>query len=155
MMEAPAEVVRVDGGKAWVRLSEKQGGCGRCDEPGGCRSMRITDTFGSPNQLYTLDDTLGLHPGERVRITIPDGAPLRAAMLSYGLAVVLMLIGAAAGGLWSEASQADLGAGLGGLCGLGMAVFINRLLARSRNWRGGLRMTLSRDLTDCNHANFS
>ncbi|AWI80896.1 Fis family transcriptional regulator [Parazoarcus communis] len=155
MIEAPAEVVRVDGGTAWVRLSEKQGGCGRCDEPGGCRSMRITDTFGSPNQVFTLDDPLGLHPGERVRITIPDGAPLRAALLSYGLAVLLMLGGAAAGSLFSDAGQADLGAGLGVLCGLGLAVFINRLLARSRNWRGGLRMTLSRDLTACSHAHHS
>ncbi|AWI74505.1 Fis family transcriptional regulator [Parazoarcus communis] len=155
MIEAPAEVLRVEAGRAWVRLSEKQGGCGRCDEPGGCRSMRITDTFGSPNQVFTLDDTLGLHPGERVRITIPDGAPLRAALLSYGLAVVLMIIGAAVGGLFPETARADLGAGLGMLCGLGLAVFINRLLARSRNWRGGLRMTLSRDLTDCSHAHLS
>lgn len=84
MIEAPAEVIRAEGGRVWVRLSERQGGCGRCDEPGGCRSMRITDTFGAPRQEFSLPDASDLVPGERVRITIPDGAPLSAALLSYG-----------------------------------------------------------------------
>lgn len=40
MMEARARILRIENGQAWVKLSGKQGGCGRCDEPGGCGSVR-------------------------------------------------------------------------------------------------------------------
>ncbi|PKO56172.1 MAG: Fis family transcriptional regulator [Betaproteobacteria bacterium HGW-Betaproteobacteria-21] len=151
MTSVPAEVVRVDKGQAWVRISERQGGCGRCDEPGGCRSMRITDAFGAPKQVFVLPDPFGLHPGDRVSIAIPDGAPLRAALLSYGLGAGLMLAGAAAGNSLAGLAPGDLGAGLGALAGLGLAVMINRILARSRRWRGGLNMSLLRDQASCAH----
>lgn len=155
MIEVPAEVVRVDGGQAWVRLSERQGGCGRCDEPGGCRSMRITDAFGAPRQMFVLPDPFGLHPGDRVKVAIPEGAPLKAALLSYGLGAALMLTGAAAGSALADVVSTDLGAGLGALGGLGLAVAINRILARSRRWRGGLRMSLVLDQMSCKHAQIS
>jgi sigma-E factor negative regulatory protein RseC len=151
MIEAPAEVIRAEGGQVRIRLSERQGGCGRCDEPGGCRSMRITDTFGAPRQEFSLPDSSGLVPGERVRITIPDGAPLRAALLSYGLGAVLTLTGAALGhGVVSVAAQ-DAGAAAGAVAGLALAIAINRLLARSRRWRGRLGMTLVRETDACTH----
>lgn len=151
MTAVPAEVVRVDEGQAWVRISERQGGCGRCDEPGGCRSMRIVDAFGAPKQVFVLPDPFGLHPGDRVSVAIPDGAPLRAALFSYGLGAALMLAGAAVGSAFPGVAAGDLGAGLGALAGLGLAVVVNRALARSRRWRGGLNMSLVRDQTSCAH----
>lgn len=149
MIEAPAEVMRVDAGLAWVRLSERPGGCGRCDDPGGCRSMRIVDTFGAPKQEFVLPDPFGLQPGDRVRIAIPDGAPLRAALFSYGFGALAMLAGAACGSLIAGTDAADLGAGLGAIAGLTLVVAFNRVLVRSRRWRNGMGMSLLRDQGTC------
>lgn len=154
MIETPAEVIRVAGGRVWVRLSERQGGCGRCDEPGGCRSMRITDTFGKPDDVFSLESDLGVRVGERVRIAIVEGAPLRAALLSYGLAAVMMLVGAGVGTLLVPV-QTDAAAALGMVAGLVFSYVVNRLLARSRNWRKGLNMTLLPDSQACAHAEHS
>lgn len=159
MIEAPAEVVRVAEGRAWVRISERQAGCGRCDEPGGCRSFRIADAFGLPKEVFALPDPFGLQPGDRVRVAVPHGAPLRAALLSYGLGVVLLLAGATLGSAFGSPAEADpggdLGAALGAVCGLVLAVSINRILARSRRWRGGLTMSLHREQSGCSHAHTS
>lgn len=159
MIEAPAEVVRVADGHAWVRISERQGGCGRCDEPGGCRSIRIADVFGAPKQVFALPDPFGLQPGDRVRVSIPHGAPLRAALLSYGLGALLLLVGATLGSVVATSAAAnigaDLGAAMGALGGLALAVTINRVLARSRHWRGGLSMSLRREQAACGYAQIS
>lgn len=154
MIETPAEVIRIAGDRVWVKLSERQGGCGRCDEPGGCRSMRITDTFGKPNDVFALESSLSVKVGDRVKIAIVEGAPLRAALLSYGLAAVMMLAGAGIGTLFAPAAS-DLAAAVGMVSGLGVAYAVNRLLARSRNWRKGLGMTLLPDTQSCAHAEHS
>lgn len=151
MMEAPAEVVRVGDGRVWVRLRERQGGCGRCDEPGGCRSMRITDAFGKQTDVFALRSDLALHPGDRVRLSMPDGGPLHAALMSYGLAAVLVLVGAAGGSALVEAGSSDAGAFAGMVAGLVLAVGVNRLLARSRRWRYRLGVSIHPDGAECTH----
>lgn len=151
MIEAPAEVVRVEQGRVWVRLSEREGGCGRCNEPGGCRSMRITDAFGKPTDVFALASPLAVQAGDRVKIGIPEGGPLRAALLSYGLGAVLVLACAAAGKLLVGGAAPDVGAGIGMLAGLILALAVNRVLARSRNWRKGLGMILLPDASECRH----
>lgn len=142
MMEAYARVQRIDRGLAWLKISDNGAGCGRCDEPGGCRAVRITNAFGLPRHEFSLPYRDGTTVGDRVRITIPDGAPLRAALASYGLGVVLLLCGAAAGTTLGDPGAADLHGALGAVAGLALALLVNRLLARSRRWRGGLTMEL-------------
>lgn len=142
-MQALAQVVRVDTGRAWLRTSDSGTGCGRCDEPGGCRSVRMTQAFGLPKSEFTLPTRLDLKVGDKVVITIPDGAPLRAALASYGLGAVLLLVGAAIGSLPGADGTSDLGAALGGMAGLSLAFVFNRLLFRSRQWRAQLRMELA------------
>ncbi len=134
-MEAYARVERIEQGRAWLQLNGNAGGCGRCDEPGGCRSVQLTHAFGSPRDRISLPVTSGIRVGDQVRITIADGVPLRAALLSYGLGVVLLLLGAALGTMLSEAAMADLYALFGALAGLALAFALNRVLARSRRWR--------------------
>ena len=145
MMQARARVLRVEGGQAWLKLSESTGGCGRCDEPGGCRSVQISHAFGLPKEEFVLPTGLDLKPGDSVLISIPEGAPLRAAFASYGLASLLLLLGAAVGNHLGGAVRADLYALIGALLGLGLAWAANRALPRSRNWRSRLHMELTRE----------
>ncbi|MDX9698043.1 MAG: SoxR reducing system RseC family protein [Rhodocyclaceae bacterium] len=150
MIEARAIVVAVAQGRAKVRISENMQGCGRCDEPGGCRSVKLTHALGVPEQEFTLEDRLGLQPGDRVKVVMQEGGPLLGALASYGLAVLLVLLGAALGHvLASETTTRDLSAAVGMLGGLVLAVLINRLLQRSRGWRQRIALELVRDESSC------
>lgn len=149
-MQASARVERAEKGRVWLKVSDAGQGCGRCDEPGGCRAMRITDAFGLPSREFSLPTDLPLAPGDQVLIEIADGAPLRAALASYGLAAVLVVLGAMLGKLLAPAAGADAWAALGAAAGLGLAVLTHRVLARSRNWRAQLQLRLATD-SACSH----
>ena len=96
-MQARARVLRVENELAWLEMSENAGGCGRCDEPGGCRSVQLAHAFGGAEKVFALPMSVPVKPGDKVVISIPDGAPLSAALAAYGLATVLLLVGAAIG----------------------------------------------------------
>ena len=138
MMEARATVLRVAEGRAWVRVSERPGGCGRCDEPGGCRSAKLAYALKAPREVFSLPNLIGAQPGDAVRVRIAEGAALRAALVSYGLAALLLLVGAAGGHMLAGEGNPDLPALAGAGAGLLLAWAINRLLTRSRLWRGAL-----------------
>ena len=144
MIEAKAVVVRTGEGKVWVRLLENQSGCGRCDEPGGCRSLKLSEIFRGGGRTFTVDDPFGLRVDERVKVVIDDGVPLQAALGSYGLGTVLALGGAALGVWLAPATRADLAAATGLALGIAVTLFI--LCIRSR--RGGSatwRLRVERD----------
>lgn len=143
MIEVRAVVLRVEGSQAWVRVSERAGGCGRCDEPGGCGSAKISHAFKAPVEAFAIPNAIGARAGEAVRVRIDDGAPLRAALATYGLASALVVAGAAVGA--TLAADVDTGAVVGLAGGLGLALLVNGILLRSRGWRGSLKMTLVRD----------
>lgn len=149
MIEARGVVLRVENGLAWVRVSDRQDGCGRCDEPGGCRSVKIAYAIKTPNEVFSLPDAIGVRVGDAVRVRMDDGAPLCGAMASYGLGVVLLLAGALIGHLVAAEGRQDLLALVGALSGLVAAFGINRLLYRSLRWRRALRMDLIRDTDPC------
>lgn len=151
MIEAPAEVLRVQGGLAWVRVTGVQGGCGRCDEPGGCRSVNLTRVLGPHARAFSIPNSIDAQVGDRVRVVMNDGAPLRAALSSYGLATALLLLGAGLGGTLSGDSAADAWVAGGAGSGLLLAFMLNRVLARSRRWRSGLKLELAAAQT-CRHA---
>jgi sigma-E factor negative regulatory protein RseC len=149
MIQAQAVVVAVERGVARVRVSDRQDGCGRCDEPGGCRSVRIAHVFKAPEEEFRVPDTLGLQQGDRVLIRMADGAPLRGAMVSYGLGAALLVVGAGLGHLWAGGGQQDAYALAGAAAGLGLTMAINRLLHFSRAWRNRLHIALVRDDGEC------
>ena len=142
-MQARARVLRVEKGLAWLELSDTAGGCGRCDEPGGCRSVQVSHVFGAPDKVFALPMSFPVKPGDKVVISIPDGAPLSAALAAYGLATLLLLAGAAIGSVLGGDGRADLFGLVGGVAGLALAWSINKALPRSRNWRHRLRMELA------------
>ena len=53
-MQARARVLRVEDDPAWHEMSENAGGCGRCDEPGGCRSVQLAHAFGGAGKGFAL-----------------------------------------------------------------------------------------------------
>jgi sigma-E factor negative regulatory protein RseC len=134
MIEARAVVVRAEDGKVWARLIERQGGCGRCSESGGCHAPHLTEMFQSTDKLYPFDDTLGLSVGEHIRVLIEEGAPLRAALASYGLGTALVLTGAALGVWLAPTGQADPAAAVGMALGGLVSVFLLRRRARGPVW---------------------
>ena len=142
-MQARARILRVENDMAWLELADVAGGCGRCDEPGGCRSMQLAHALGGAEKVFALPLSFPVKPGDQVVISIPDGAPLTAALAAYGLATVLLLAGAAVGSLLGGDGRADLYGLVGGVAGLALAWSINRALPRSRNWRHRLRMELA------------
>lgn len=148
MIEARAVVVDVADGLARVRVVDRQEGCGRCDEPGGCRSVKLAYAIRPPASEFSLPDTLGVRVGDEVALQLQDGASLRSALVSYGLAAVLLILGAAAG-QWLSGS--DGGAMAGALAGLALAWAVNRSLHRSRRWRGSLRVEMARPGALCAH----
>lgn len=150
-MRANARVLRVDGDRAWLELADVAGGCGRCDEPGGCRSLQLSQAFGERGKVFALPVDFPVSAGDRVVISIPDGAPLGAALASYGLATLLLIVGAAIGSLLGSGARADLFALAGGVGGLVISWMINKTLPRSRTWRHRLRMELARE-GDCWHS---
>lgn len=149
MIEARARIIAVHNGQARLAVLDREEGCGRCDEPGGCRSVRIAYVLRPPKSEFELPDTLGVKAGEEVVLQMPDGVALRGALTSYGLGVVLMIGGAAVGNLLIGGDGA---AAMGAAAGIVLAVLINRVLARSRRWRGGLNIEMRRPDAPCMHA---
>lgn len=150
MIEVRATVLRVAGDRAWVSVRERPGGgCGRCDEPGGCRSAKIAYAFSGPKDDFVVPNTAGAQAGEDIVLRIDDGVPLRGALITYGLGVALLLLGAALGQLLAMDGNADLFALAGAVIGVGLAVWINRALLRSRRWRGHFAMEMIRNAPPC------
>lgn len=149
MIEARATVVRVETGRVWVKVEDRQDGCGRCDEPGGCRSVRLAYSIKPPTEVFSLPDRLGLLQGESVVIRMNDGAPLLGALGSYGVGACLLVAGAAVGHFAASGGREDLYALAGGSLGILIAIGFNRLLHRSRRWRGTLAMEVARDQRAC------
>lgn len=145
MIEARAVVDRVEGELAWVRLSDRVGGCGRCNEPGGCRSTGIAYAIKAPNEVFKVPNVIDAGVGDSVSLRIHDGVALRGALLGYGLGACLLLIGAAIGNGLAPGAREDIYALVGAVTGLLAAMAFNRLVMRSRGVRGGfhIEMTLA------------
>jgi sigma-E factor negative regulatory protein RseC len=129
MIETRAVVTRREGEYAFVEVNESAGGCGRCHEAGGCRSFVLTDAFGVQRRVFRIANTLHAAPGQMIVIGIEDHATLRAAVLAYGVPLVLLLAGASLGTAVAPAAQADLAAAGGTLAGLAGGFALARLLA--------------------------
>lgn len=146
MIETHAVVTRVEGDQAWVRVSERAGGCGRCDEPGGCRSIGLTQALKGPaDPTFRLANLIGAKVGEPVLLRIAQGAPLRGALVTYGLGVALLLVGAACGQAIAPAGAADGFALVGAVAGLACTFAFNRVLHRSRKWRRAFEVEIAKD----------
>ncbi|MCP5269080.1 MAG: SoxR reducing system RseC family protein [Zoogloeaceae bacterium] len=115
MSETKATVSALDGEYALVRTGD--GGCGRCNEPGGCGGVNVTQMFCSQPREWRVLNPRGAKVGEEVRVAIADGALTATALTLYVLPLALLFVGAILGAvLFSE-----LGGILGALSGLILA----------------------------------
>lgn len=128
-MESVAKVIRLDGLYIVLEVAPVVSGCGRCHEAGGCGSGLLNKSL-RPQWLntYRLPNLVGATVGDRVILSIQEGAVLRAALMAYLLPVLLLIAGAAVGTAFSDA---ELTALLGASAGLVLGVLILRL-AQSR-----------------------
>lgn len=108
MSEHEAVVARVDGKFAWLQMQAQ--GCGQCAGSGGCG---LGD--GREARLQKVTNTVGARQGEIVVVSVPPGAVIKAAVISYLVPLMLAVCGAAVGTSWAE----DIGAVAGAVTGLG------------------------------------
>jgi sigma-E factor negative regulatory protein RseC len=121
MNRIPATVHGVDGDTALVE-TENGGGCGRCNEPGGCRSGLIAGMFAPGPRTYRIANTIRAQAGQRVLVCLPDGAVLRSAIAGYLVPVLGVVLGAVLG---HAAAGTDPATALGAVTGLGLGLLSN------------------------------
>lgn len=128
-MRVTGVVRRLEEAHAWVDVSVS-GGCGRCNEPGGCGGVNIARPMALPSRSVRVANHIQAMPGDAVAVVVDDGVPLRAALLAYGWPVLGVIAGAAAGTLAASSGQGDALAAVGAVGGGLVAYLAGR--ARSR-----------------------
>ncbi|NDV13940.1 SoxR reducing system RseC family protein [Crenobacter caeni] len=101
MTEAEARVLSVEPGHAWVE-PQPHSPCGHCDPVNGCRSMSIARLFGGATRFRVLDP-LGVAPGDKVFVSVPEGGVLGSALLMYLAPLSGLVAGALLGNIAGEA----------------------------------------------------
>lgn len=117
-MEVEAVVKAIDGDYAVVELTRRAGGCGRCHEEGGCKSVSLSRPFGTGCRELRLPNVLDARRGEAVVLRLADAAALKSALMAYFMPVVLVVLGAAAGAAVPGGDGTDAAALAGALAGL-------------------------------------
>ena len=138
MEQRKAVITRIEGENIWVRMTEAIGGCGRCDEPGGCRSgLNKSHQQGAPE--YMLRDRNTWRVGQSVLIEVDAMAPLIAGLKFYGFPVVGLVVGALLGSALSHREGLSIFFGfLGLLCGYFFG----------RNWNLGRKVSFAPRIID-------
>ncbi|TJZ67779.1 SoxR reducing system RseC family protein [Chitiniphilus eburneus] len=116
-IETDAEVERVSGHHAWVRIRPHTP-CGHCDPATGCKAVALSRLFGQTQRGFRVKNDLVAQPGDQVRVGIGDRALLSAALTGYGVPLVALLAGATLGGMLVPAAWREFGAVAGGGLGL-------------------------------------
>ena len=128
-MDCPAIVTRIEGDIALVEAAAAGTGCGRCNEAGGCASGLLAQTL-RPERMYRLPNHIGAAVGDRVVVSVAEGAVLRAALLAYLLPLSLLMAGAALGTVMMHDDVVALaGAAIGLAAGLTLLRWNQRRLS--------------------------
>lgn len=115
MIETPARITRIEGDAAWVS-GKAPASCGACGGK-GCGSSIFARFWHPEEPEYRVDNPIGAATGEAVVIGLPDGALLRAALASYAMPLVFLLVSAGLGNYFFG----EPGSISGGLFGLLLA----------------------------------
>lgn len=113
MTEIQATVIASDGAYAIVQ-TEQQGGCGRCNEPGGCGGNNLVQMMCSSSRQYRVLNPDGAVVGDVVTVSIADGVVGRSALIVYGIPLVFLFVAAILVGFISDSNWlAVVGGGVG------------------------------------------
>ncbi len=115
MLEATGTITALDGAYAMVRMDET--GCGRCHEEGGCGGNNLGKMLCNSPQTFRVLNPGNAPLGSRVTVVIAEGAVRRSALLGYGMPLLALFAGTAAG----MALAGEVGAIVGAIVGLGLA----------------------------------
>ena len=143
-MEREAVVTRIDGTQAVIEVGAPGGGgCGRCDEPGGCRGSVLAQAFGPTCTSFRVPNTIQARVGDRVVVRLGERDMLRVALMVYLLPVAALVAGAFLG-MTLTPGEGDGAALAGGALGLGAAVAAIAWFQRRERRRGALLPVLAR-----------
>lgn len=151
MIEARGTVVGLSGDRLKVRVDPGRGGCGRCNEPGGCGGTQLSGLFGPTRNEFEISNSIGARNGDEVVLCISEGASLKSALVGYGLPVVLVIAGAAMGTAAAGRGAEDLSALAGALGGIVLAFPLGRWLRRRAGWTSGLELRRVAEGKICPH----
>jgi len=107
MLEETAQVISVVGSRARVSMVRTEA-CGECGAKDFCNP-----SSGNTMEME-VDNPVGAHPGDRVIISLPASALLKATTLTYMFPAFIMVAGASVG--WSKTGT-DMGAMAGAAIG--------------------------------------
>lgn len=121
MTESEAVVTRVEGEFAFIEVREGSAACGSCGGKSQCGKSQT-----GPRR-YAVRNIVGAAPGDTVVVSVPEGAVLRAAALTYLMPVLLVLSGAGFAARWFGDGLPAVG---GAVAGLLLGILALRLLSR-------------------------
>jgi sigma-E factor negative regulatory protein RseC len=96
MLEEIGTVVESQAGTILVE-TQSRSACSHCSS-NGCTSSVVSKLFGVKANRLLLENRLGVQPGDRVVIGIPDDLLVRASLWAYLLPLIFMFTGPALGG---------------------------------------------------------
>jgi len=131
MNESDGVIVHVEGGIAWIRMSQPGNPCGACARHEGCSVNAGTVLDGSQRErILKLPNDIAARQGDQVIVRTADGTVLKAVGRVYGLPLIL---GMAVAILLLSLSGSELQAFAGLMIGLGAGFFaLRHQNARSR-----------------------
>lgn len=136
MIEQEATVVAREGDHVWVE-ARRQSTCNGCAARSGCGTGALGGWLPGAVTRLRVPDPLGVRPGERVVIGVPEGAVLRGSLLVY-LVPLLGLLGGALMGEQLGAFLSHTGDALA-LAGGAAGLLLGFVYARRAGSEGGHR----------------
>ncbi|AZN36420.1 SoxR reducing system RseC family protein [Iodobacter ciconiae] len=121
MIETEAQVLRLDGGYAWVKIKPHTP-CGQCDPETGCKSVAVSRLFSRSQDGFRVKNPLSSKVGDLVTVAVEEQMLLKSAVWAYGVPLLLLIAGAAAG-QWlvpQNAAGTVLGGALGFVVGFAL-----------------------------------
>lgn len=145
-IEESGTVIEVRGAHALVRL-KRSSACSGCASAGQCHAGR-----GESEQLLEVRNEVGAAAGDAVRVAVSTRAAISAAVGTYLLPVVGLLIGAGLAqllaGTFIPAPAAANAAGLGGIAGAVLGVILGRRMRRRTPSEGAPVPRITRIVAD-------
>lgn len=128
-MDQEAVVARLAGKHAYLEVGGSS--CAHCHETGGCQSGILGRMFRFEPRQFRILNSIGAAPGDHVVVRIAKGATWRAALLTYVLPVLLLLLGAIAGNAIGGTAGGDVSTACGALVGFAVGVLSGLTLRRT------------------------
>jgi sigma-E factor negative regulatory protein RseC len=127
MSQCEARVVAASGNEVWVEVAGRAPSCGNCKTADACQTGLLGLAAGP--RRYRLENRIGAQVGDQVQLTVAEGTLWHASVWSYGVPLLLAIVGAMIGQSLSGDAAAVAGTLAGLVCGM---VVLRRREVRAR-----------------------